>query len=385
MPLPSIADIRRFAAVAGLAEITHNETSRVVSFATAAVRFNCYYTTGTVGTCMDHPTKGKTQLFRRNQGHSDLQRIFSDPRVHTGGGYYRTSSGGAQKRQRLAAGGGGGTLQPSSGEPADEETELRAHAAELACEETRIKSERAEVAAMLAVFEAERARKAAQAEQRKKQAAAEKRIAARGEHVTFWAHHGKDLDKMFDRTCSCIAMSEYATIFLYDSTTAKDWAYTEGLPKWLHNKLNGRASSHPAPTYCAMGTRDRYYIEFDNGSSEWVCASAGFVTAVNRRGKYVNRVAFGDGELGESWFVLFDDGSYEWNNMPCALEAMLASKKGVDIKELSLGPDDEYFLLRGTGTCQFSGSAAFLKAMKKWAGGGVKSVLFGRESYLIRY
>ena len=83
--------------------------------------------------------------------------------------------------------------------------------------------------------------------------------------------------------------------------------------------------------------------------------------------------------------MLFDDGSYEWNNMPCALEAMLASKKGVDIKELSLGPDDEYFLLRGTGTCQFSGSAAFLKAMKKWAGGGVKSVLFGRESYLIRY
>lgn len=50
---------------------------------------NVYYTTGTVGTCIDHPSQGKTQLFRRDQTLEDLDRIFADPRVHTGAGYHR--------------------------------------------------------------------------------------------------------------------------------------------------------------------------------------------------------------------------------------------------------------------------------------------------------
>lgn len=39
---------------------------------------------GTVGTCLDHPSKGKTQLFRRNQTLQDVYRILKCPRVHTG-------------------------------------------------------------------------------------------------------------------------------------------------------------------------------------------------------------------------------------------------------------------------------------------------------------
>jgi hypothetical protein len=40
---------------------------------------------GTVGTALDHPVKGKTQLFRRNQSLEDLAQIFANPRLHTGG------------------------------------------------------------------------------------------------------------------------------------------------------------------------------------------------------------------------------------------------------------------------------------------------------------
>ena len=40
--------------------------------------------TGTVGTCMDHPNQGKTQLFRRDQTLDSLSAIFKNPRVHTG-------------------------------------------------------------------------------------------------------------------------------------------------------------------------------------------------------------------------------------------------------------------------------------------------------------
>ena len=67
----------------------HQVKNKMISFFRRGVRLNIYYTTGTVGTCMDHPTKGKTQLFRRGVDTGLLEKIFDNPRVHTGEGYYR--------------------------------------------------------------------------------------------------------------------------------------------------------------------------------------------------------------------------------------------------------------------------------------------------------
>ena len=39
---------------------------------------------GTVGTCVDHPRAGPTQLFRRGQDMGGVQQIFDNPRTHTG-------------------------------------------------------------------------------------------------------------------------------------------------------------------------------------------------------------------------------------------------------------------------------------------------------------
>jgi len=52
-------------------------------------RINIYITTMTVGTCMDHPKKGKTQLFRKYVNDKELENIFKCPRLHTGKGYYK--------------------------------------------------------------------------------------------------------------------------------------------------------------------------------------------------------------------------------------------------------------------------------------------------------
>ena len=71
----------------------HNKASRVIAFTRQnrkskyIERINVYYTTGTIGTCIEHPKLKKTQLFRRNQSISSMKRIFNNPRVHTGGGY----------------------------------------------------------------------------------------------------------------------------------------------------------------------------------------------------------------------------------------------------------------------------------------------------------
>ena len=46
-------------------------------------------TTGTVGSYLDHPHQGKTQLYRRNADMSGLRQILQNPRVHTGDGYHQ--------------------------------------------------------------------------------------------------------------------------------------------------------------------------------------------------------------------------------------------------------------------------------------------------------
>jgi hypothetical protein len=45
----------------------------------------------TVGSYLDHPYQGKTQLFRRDVDIHGAREIFNNPRVHTGSGYHRTS------------------------------------------------------------------------------------------------------------------------------------------------------------------------------------------------------------------------------------------------------------------------------------------------------
>jgi hypothetical protein len=84
----SIEFVRGMAAAFELTEITLNETSRVISFQTDAnERINVYYTTKTVGTALNHPNQGATQLFRRRCSSEELREIMQNPRVHTGKGY----------------------------------------------------------------------------------------------------------------------------------------------------------------------------------------------------------------------------------------------------------------------------------------------------------
>ncbi len=52
------------------------------------VQINVYYTTHTIGTSFKHPTKGRTQLFRRNVSDKMFEAILVNPRAHTEKGHY---------------------------------------------------------------------------------------------------------------------------------------------------------------------------------------------------------------------------------------------------------------------------------------------------------
>lgn len=87
-----VTEVRRIASeIPNIKELGINEASKVISFQAvdSGWRINVYYTTGTVGTCVEHPISGKTQMFRRKVDYDTLQRILQNPRVHTGKGYYK--------------------------------------------------------------------------------------------------------------------------------------------------------------------------------------------------------------------------------------------------------------------------------------------------------
>jgi hypothetical protein len=69
--------------------IDFQENIGMLSYSDGQTRINIYLTRMTVATCLNHPTKGATQLFRKNVNYEMLKEIFEYPRKHTGKGYYK--------------------------------------------------------------------------------------------------------------------------------------------------------------------------------------------------------------------------------------------------------------------------------------------------------
>lgn len=59
----------------------------MLSFKKNDMRINIYITTMTVATCLNHPKKGKTQMFRKNVDNKLMSNIFRNPRIHANTGY----------------------------------------------------------------------------------------------------------------------------------------------------------------------------------------------------------------------------------------------------------------------------------------------------------
>ena len=59
------------------------DVGRMESYTKDGTSLNYYPTTGCVGTSMDHPSQGKTQMFRRDVPVEDL---MANPRAHTSHG-----------------------------------------------------------------------------------------------------------------------------------------------------------------------------------------------------------------------------------------------------------------------------------------------------------
>lgn len=88
-----IEQIQLLGKVYGWVQIQHDLNSEMLGFTRKGKRINVWYTKMTVGTALEHPFKGKTQLFRKNVSMRQMEFLFNNPQTHTGKGYYTREQG----------------------------------------------------------------------------------------------------------------------------------------------------------------------------------------------------------------------------------------------------------------------------------------------------
>eukprot|EP00531_Pseudo-nitzschia_arenysensis_P016563 CAMPEP_0116139522 /NCGR_PEP_ID=MMETSP0329-20121206/13358_1 /TAXON_ID=697910 /ORGANISM="Pseudo-nitzschia arenysensis, Strain B593" /LENGTH=167 /DNA_ID=CAMNT_0003634573 /DNA_START=27 /DNA_END=530 /DNA_ORIENTATION=- len=67
-------------------------TAPLASYRRGVCRLNFWLTTGNVGSYLDHPTKGKHLLVRRDINLSEAESVFQNPMHHIGREYRRTTN-----------------------------------------------------------------------------------------------------------------------------------------------------------------------------------------------------------------------------------------------------------------------------------------------------
>ena len=142
-----------------------------------------------------------------------------------------------------------------------------------------------------------------------------------------------------------VATNGRGTVFLYGHGGV---AYTPHIPRSLYYKLSQMRSS-PAkvrPCYVALGTRDRYFVSFHDGTQAFKGPKG-----LDRELKKINKpplsVAFGN--TWDTFFIVLSDGSWRFQGrgIPAGLERKLAERKDrPDLVCVTLGPDGEGWFMK---------------------------------------
>jgi hypothetical protein len=200
----------------------------------------------------------------------------------------------------------------------------------------------------------------------------------------------RDITKM-DKLVKGAATNGKGTVFLYGNGGV---AYTPSIPRALYQKLRQLRNSTflTRPSYVALGTRDRYFVAFNDGTADWKGPKAldKCLKKLIQKKQQPRSVSFGSNY--DTFFVVFHDGSwqYQGRGIPQSLEEKLASRDDrADLNIVNLGPSGEWFLKAKNGRMWWSGISDELdKVITKLLNSGnfLHNVDFGSDkSYFVSY
>ena len=137
-----------------------------------------------------------------------------------------------------------------------------------------------------------------------------------------------------------VATNGRGTVFLYGNGGV---AYTPQIPKALYHRLSQlRHSSYEhRPAYVSLGSRDRYYCCFHDGSYAFK-GPKGLDRELKKAKKQPVSVAFGS--TYDTFTVVFADGTWKCGGraVPADFETKLGKRR--DVHTANLGPEGEWFL-----------------------------------------
>jgi hypothetical protein len=155
-----------------------------------------------------------------------------------------------------------------------------------------------------------------------------------------------------DKQVSCVSTNGKGCVFLYGNGGV---AYTPNIPKQLYHKLKALKSNPTRPSYVAIGTRERYYVSFHNGTFDWKGPKS-LGNTLKKVSKPPRCIAFGPAQ--DAYFVVYHDGSWEYNgrSIPNELiEKLKERKERPDLVCVTLGPKGEWFLRTENGRLWWGG------------------------------
>ena len=181
-----------------------------------------------------------------------------------------------------------------------------------------------------------------------------------------------------------VATNGVGTVVLYKYGNS---AFTPFIPPKLKEKLDVRKRTHvpKPPVYVSIGTKNRFYIKLNNGDHYWVGCSAMSKTLKESKHEVVS-VAFG--KKWKSYFVVFEDGSWEYGDeIPKGLQQLLFDRdESEDLTCVTLGPKEEWFLRTRKGTVLWGGLSDQLETRIAPIHDRILFMDFGlSESYIIQY
>lgn len=234
---------------------------------------------------------------------------------------------------------------------------------------------------------AERARQAERAREAAKEEAERERVrAARGMfgRAILGPRARKLVSEMFGKECICMALSGDSddVLVAHEKGTM---GFTPGIPRAVSDLLGGLHDHHPRPTFVTFGSQGRYYIQFENGKSEWLGPDGLSESLKENYSRSVASVAFGRG--WNSYFVVYADGYWSCSDLPRELAGVIASRGNTDdLKHVNLGPNGEYFLEAHDGSMFWGGCAEEVMGEAESVRGRVVEILFGSNSTcMVRY
>jgi hypothetical protein len=175
---------------------------------------------------------------------------------------------------------------------------------------------------------------------------------SRGRYIKFNLYKSDQVDENFDETVTCIACGGRATIMLLENGST---VWTNGQTTKLYIKLYLHHMLYPSPEYVAMGSQNRYYVKFEDREPEWVGCDD-MTNSLKETNRSVNTIAFG--ERWDSYFIIYEDGWWEYHNIPDSLVTILEDRgRKVDLDCVSLGPDGEYYMRAKNGQAWWGGTS----------------------------